>query len=142
MDLCIECKKEPVYIKKRQLCKSCYGRLQRSGKDLSPVGTASITKAKWHVKREIEFIKNYFNHNNWVHHPAFFHLGDEGYAPDFYDGETNTFIEVSGTRQAHSLNQYKYDLFRKLYPKIKFEIRLVSGELLDETISINSQMEV
>lgn len=139
MGLCIECKERPIYIKKRKLCKLCYGRLRRSGKDISSIGNAPKTVAKRRYSREIEFVKNYFGHKNWTHQPALFRMGDERYSPDFYDGETNTFIEVVGTRQAYFQNTHKYKLLRKYYPKIKFEIRLSSGELLDETVSINSQ---
>ena len=69
-------------------------------------------------------------------------MDGEKYSPDFYDGEMNVFIEVVGTRQAYSENKDKYNLLRKYYPKINFEIRLSDGSLLDETKSIHSQVEL
>ena len=126
MDLCKECNKRALHIKKRKLCAICYQRLRRSGECLSPTGkTISYKGAK-----EIEFVRNYFNHKNWIHHPATFHIENEIYSPDFYDGEINTFIEVVGTRQAYHKNKHKYDLFRKIFPLLKFEIRTSDGKLL------------
>ncbi len=139
MDICKECNKRPVYIKKRQLCILCYGRFKRSEKNISPTGKSFKTIAKWQHAREIKFIKNYFNHTNWIYQPAVFYMEDEKYFPDFYDGNTNVFIEVVGTKQAYFQNKHKYELFRKVFPLIKFEVRLSSGELLNEEISINSQ---
>jgi hypothetical protein len=82
---------------------------------------------------ELEFIKNYFNHKNWIPQPANFYLDGLKYTPDFYDAERNVFVEVSRTRQAYGQNKHKYQLFRELFPQLNFEIRKPSGELLDET---------
>lgn len=141
MELCVECNERPVYIKKRKLCNVCYGKLQRSGINLSPLSKAPGTIAKNRTAKELEFVKNYFDHKDWIYHPALFRFDNEKYSPDFYDIRTNTFIEVAGTRQAYFQNKDKYTLFKKYYPKIKFEIRFSNGELLDETASINSQTQ-
>lgn len=141
MELCIECNKKPVYNKKRKLCLSCYTELQRSGADISPLNTDHRTKTKNRIAREMDFVKNYFTHQDWIYHPALFRFDSEKYSPDFYDAKTNTFIEVVGTRQAYFQNKDKYTLFKKYYSKIKFEIRFSNGELLDETSSINSQTQ-
>lgn len=53
------------------------------------------------------------------------------YSPDFYDGNRNVFIEVIGSRQAYDQNKEKYDLMKKIFPKIKFEIRTPDGALLE-----------
>ena len=82
--------------------------------------------------REVEFIKNFFSHSDWIHQPAQFRFDGTSYQPDFYDGYRNVFIEVAGTRQAYQQGKEKYDKFRKHYPKIKFEIRLPDGSLLNE----------
>ena len=82
-------------------------------------------------KRELEFVKNYFKHSNWIYHPASFNLCGESYSPDFYDGERNMFIEVAGTRQAYSSNKHKYKLMSEIFPKIKFEVRKTDGKILD-----------
>ena len=143
IQFCIKCKKEPVYIKKRQLCRFCYGRLVRQEGRLSLIDRGEVSHRiaqNDQQKREVQFIKNYFRHNNWHYSPALFHLNGENYTPDFYDGEKNVFIEVAGTRQAYFFNKFKYDLMRQLYPKINFEIRRPDGELLDETQPINSQL--
>ncbi len=135
---CMSCKTRPVEIRKRHLCISCYQRDQRliafRGVE-AEVGKVKcdITLSKHEYQNEIYFIKNYFTHKNWMFHPATFHMGIEKYGPDFYDGERNVFIEVVGTRQAYHLNKTKYELFRRTYPLIKFEIRQSDGSLLDET---------
>ena len=89
---------------------------------------------------EFDFVRNYFNHSDWIAQPATFRLNGTRYTPDFYDSKTNTFIEVSATRQAYSFNKHKYDLFRKLYPKLNFEIRKPNGELLEEDRPIYPQL--
>ena len=135
---CVYCKKRPVQIKKRGLCIPCYQKQQRLeafveiGKEVNDF-KCQPTLLKHENLNEVYFIKNYFNHKNWIYNPAMFHMGDAKYSPDFYDGETGAFIEVVGTRQAYHLNKAKYELFRKTYPSIKFEIRHKDGSLLDET---------
>ena len=140
-NLCIKCKIKPIFIKKRELCHTCYQKAKRTG--LIPIdagGEYRTVKAK--NQREMDFIRNYFKHSNWSYEPALFRMDGEKYSPDFYDGEMNVFIEVVGTRQAYSENKDKYNLLRKYYPKINFEIRLSDGSLLDETKSIHSQVEL
>lgn len=121
-NICIKCKVKPIYVKKRKLCLKCYGQV-RHIEYKERVGR----KILYHS--EVEFIKNYFTHNNWVYQPAIFRLNGVNYEPDFYDGERNVFIEVSGTKQAFQANFDKYKLFIKTYPLIKFEIRDIYGEL-------------
>jgi len=136
IEMCIKCKKLPVHIKKRGLCRKCYSaERKKNGPFLKGVKGHSYTGAskKGHkINREFEFIKNYFNHNNWAYQPCLFRMGSEKYTPDFYDGERNVFIEVAGTRQAYSQNKEKYAMFNKTYPKIMLEIRSPTGELLSE----------
>ena len=79
-------------------------------------------------------------HQNWIAQPAQFSLNGLRYTPDFYDGERNVFIEVSNTRQAYSANKHKYELLRKLFPKLGFEVRKPSGELLNKDEAINPQL--
>lgn len=135
IEVCIECKKRPVYIKKRMLCTRCYCAFRRK--------EGFLLNKKDHVfchpvlKRqssngEILFIQNYFDHKEWVHHPAIFYFDGEKYSPDFYDSKRNVFIEVSATRQAYHQRKDKYKKFQKHYPKLKFEIRRPNGELLSE----------
>jgi len=142
MELCIECKKRPVHIKKRELCSVCYGRLYQRKKKLIKPGHdyCSRTTAKMAHDSEILFIKNFFTHSNWFFRPTTFRFNGTSYSPDFYDGETNTFIEVSGTRQAYSFNKDKYQKFRETFPKLSFEIRNSDGEIIDESKPINSQI--
>lgn len=83
-------------------------------------------------KSEAEFAKRFFRHDDWVHEPAKFRLlGGFRYTPDFYDPRRNVFIEVAGTRSAYYANLFKYDLFRRTYPGLRFEIRLPNGDLLN-----------
>lgn len=146
--ICIICKRNPIGNKKRQLCFNCYQKLRKTGKlqgvrpyrsklaidqdGLEDTITSRATVEKHEHVGELEFIKNYFRHFNWIPQPASFSLNGHKYTPDFYDGERNVFIEVSRTRQAYSANSRKYKLFRELFPKLRFEIRKPSGELLTE----------
>lgn len=129
--LCINCKKNPIYIKKRGLCKLCYPRLRKSG-ELEIKGKATPIN-KWNIahQAEIEFIKIFFEHNNWLYHPAIFRFNGNRYEPDFYDGERNVFIEVAGTSQAFYANLSKYKIFIETFPHINFEVRYKSGTLVD-----------
>ena len=128
--LCIKCKTSPVYIKKRGLCKKCYSvayQKQRKGENAS-VGMLHY----WEIRHggEVEFVKNFFDHKDWIYQPATFRLNGTIYHPDFYDGERNVFIEVAGTRQAFHANLEKYQQFIKTFPRIKFEVRYTTGELI------------
>jgi len=123
-DVCINCNKRPVDIKKRKLCKRCYAKVHYREMVARNPGLYNSNLAK-----EVEFIKNFFVHNNWIYHPTIFRLSIGNYEPDFYDGKRNVFIEVSGTTQAFYANFEKYKLFVKTFPLIKFEIRNSLGEI-------------
>ena len=123
-DVCIKCNTEPVFVQKRGLCKKCYGKVCYREMLARNPGLY-----KYRASSEIEFIKNFFTHKDWVYHPAIFRLDGCNYEPDFYDGKRNMFIEVSGTRQAFHANFEKYKLFIKNYPLINFEIRDFLGEI-------------
>jgi hypothetical protein len=128
MKNCIECKKNPIYIKSRGLCKKCSQRYYRASKGFPTF--SGYRENKIQNKAEVEFIKNFFNHKNWIFHPGCFRINGELYSPDFYDGDRNVFIEVSGTHQAFYSNRDKYQRFIKEFPKIKFEIRTEIGTLI------------
>ena len=116
-------------VKARGLCAKCYTKARRDSAGTARVGKSAVT-------REVEFIKNYFTHTNWVHHPGIFRMGGQCYAPDFYDSERNVFIEVAGTKQAYHANKVKYDMMNKYFPGIPFEVRQSTGALIEsgETI--------
>ena len=152
-DLCVICKKEPIKIKKRLLCISCYRKYKENYKEyLCIMCKEKGIEVKKHqlclkcyykkmlenkkptspgLSNEIEFIRIFFKNNqNWIYHPALFRLPDgQKYTPDFYDIERGCFIEVVGSRQAFSENKNKYKLFRDTYKDIKFEIRRFTGSL-------------
>lgn len=127
--LCINCKKIPMAVIKWGLCRKCYlkfrkdspQRFMKSFDDYSRISN----------KSEIDFVKNYFKHQNWFYLPARFSFNGLSYQPDFYDGERNVFIEVSGTRQAFHQNKEKYTKFKLYFPKIKLEVRYADGTLLN-----------
>lgn len=123
-NVCIQCNKNPIYIQKRGLCARCYYQARNYSK-------RTKTKPNWVIRhgKELEFVKNYFTHKDWFYHPVIFRLNGCNYEPDFYDATRNTFIEVSGTRQAFHANLEKYKLFIKTFPKINFEVRDIYGEL-------------
>ncbi len=126
-EMCINCKKEPVFVKSRKLGKKCYHNLLHHGELLKNQRGLKGSSSD----REIEFIKNYFQHDDWIYHPARFNLNSISYTPDFYDGQRNVFIEVAGTRQAYHLNKDKYVAFKKLFPRITLEIRDATGKLIE-----------
>ena len=132
MELCIDCKKNPITVKKRGLCARCYQRLRKEhGRLFNPDSPISNLAGK-HRNREIIFVQSYFESNkDWIHQPACFYLDGTKYTPDFYDKKRRVFIEVSGTRQAYEQSRRKYEMFKATYPDIKFEIRHPSGKLLD-----------
>lgn len=119
VEFCKTCKVKQVKIAKWGLCSNCYQSFNRERKFTSS------------SHRELDFVKVFFNHENWQHHPCIFRLEGCNYEPDFYDGERNVFIEVVGSKQALQQNKAKYYLFRRMYPKIAFEVRYSNGDLLD-----------
>ena len=127
MELCVECKKKKIWVKKWKLCYTCYQRARNAGKLKGLASYSAQTQTKRRHKREMDFIRNYFNHQNWMYQPAMFYLNGERYTPDFYDRERNVFIEVAGSRQAYEQNKGKYALMKKVFPEIKFEIRTPDG---------------
>lgn len=129
-DLCIQCRKRPIYVKKRGLCRKCYAQVYNRVHKNSCDSSAVDHYWKIRHSKEIEFIKNFFEHKNWCYQPAMFRLDDLRYTPDFYDGERNVFIEVAGTRQAFHSNEKKYKQFTKMFPRINFEVRYATGELI------------
>ena len=124
--LCISCNERPVKIKKWRRCMRCYNQLTRTA-GFNPNKNHGILKQR----TEMDFIKNFFDHKNWIFHPVIFRLNKYSYEPDFYDGKRHVFIEVAGTRQAFCNNREKYKEFTKTFPKINFEIRQVNGDLID-----------
>ena len=124
-NICINCRKEPVANKKRQLCNKCYRKLYYKNQ-LYNLHFGNINH-----ESEMEFAKNFFNHKNWLYHPVVFRLNDTTYEPDFYDGKRNVFIEIAGTRQAFHANKKKYIDFTNIFKKLKFEVRKPSGELIN-----------
>lgn len=124
--ICIVCKvKKYQYCKKREMCSPCYQKWYRINRE-----NISLNYDRDFYPTEMMFIKNYFNHQNWIYQPANFRVNNHRYTPDFYDGERDVFIEVSGTRQAFYQNRDKYHAFIEAYPKIKFEIRKANGKLI------------
>lgn len=132
MELCIECHKEKILIKSRKLCLKCAARFYKTRQGKSPL--SGYRQNKVENRAEVEFIKNYFTHNNWIFHPGCFRLNDVLYHPDFYDGERNIFIEVSGTQSAFYVNRAKYNEFLKMFPKINFEVRTEKGTVIPISI--------
>lgn len=135
--VCVECNKNQIFIKKRKLCLSCYQLLRKKGNLIGELtgcknpNPSYPTMKKYEHLSEINFIKNYFVHNNWVSHPCCFKLNNVSYTPDFYDGVNNCFIEVAGTRQAYHANKEKYVLMKSIFPLINFEVRQSNGNLID-----------
>ena len=139
MDLCKECHERAVFCKKRQLCVRCYHEARKRAGGFPPTGLYTglgrNTFEKYRKKRnvnlrEMEFVRQYFSHRNWLPQPVTFHLPAFNYTPDFFDGETNAFIEVVGTYQAFYANRRKYVAIRKQFPTLKFEVRLYDGTIV------------
>lgn len=137
MELCLDCNKEEIKVKKWKLCKRCYQRKYTKGALYGGLPfSASLerkckpTQMRILIDREFEFVRNFFSHDEWIRHPCVLRLSDNGsrYEPDFYDAKRNVFIEVAGTRQGWDQRKDKLESAMKRYPKLNFEARKVSGE--------------
>lgn len=159
--ICSKCKEKPVSVKKYWLCKTCYAEHYRNknksriaqyqrayakqkrleNQDLVDVEPAFSTNQKaeelFNLNEKL-FVRNFFAHDEWVHQPCTFRLGNMTYTPDFYDKVRNTFIEVAGTKQAFHQNKYKYAALIEEFPLIKFEVRQVSGVPIDLNFKIQN----
>ncbi len=140
---CSVCKDTNIYNIKKLLCRKCYGAYYRKILYNRKKGLEDGKSQIMHGREE-EFVKNHFNHINWIYSPASFRLKNTiRYIPDFYDAEMNVFIEVVGSRQAYHQNKGAYAQFRELYPKINFEIRKFTGEIVDENnVRMNWPVEI
>ena len=118
IDTCINCKEGPIYVKKRKLCSKCYVSIRNKTGPFLKTAISSGFSSGHQVKRELEFIRNFFDHSNWIYQPCTFKLNSDKYTPDFYDGVRHAFIEVSGSRQAYHSNKNKYDLLRKIHKNL------------------------
>ena len=137
MEMCAVCKKKEVQIKRSQLCMACYQKQRRgtgrlpTDKEAKDIKSNSVVSL-YENEGEFHFIRNFFDHVDWIHKPAIFYLGSVKYTPDFYDKRRGVFIEVSATRQAYHQNKEKYALMREYFPLVPFEIRVPTGALLSE----------
>lgn len=82
MKVCVKCKKRPVHIKKRGLCSHCYQRFRDEHGPIlkgNPNAVFNTHTSKEHQHgREVEFIRNYFTHDNWIYQPATFRFDGRG----------------------------------------------------------------
>lgn len=144
--MCIACKENLIYVKKRKLCKRCYQRWFKDEKKGTKPPLQRRPGDDYHQRiqhlSEINFSRNFFNHKNWIYQPATFRFNGDIFLPDFYDGERNVFIEVSGTHSAFYANRQKYHAFIEAYPKIKFEVRLVNGQQIPLSADIEGTYPV
>ncbi len=124
-DRCKKCGNVGIFVKKWKLCQRCYIIFMKENKN-KVINNVRIT-----YYSELDFIKNFFKHTEWIYHPATFRLNGTTYQPDFYDGKRNVFIEVSASSGAFYNNREKYLEMKKTFPKITFEIRQVNGDLID-----------
>ena len=136
---CISCGERPIEVEKWKRCHRCYQRYRH--KYVGRFHDRKVKGVTINYVSEIEFIRNFFEHQNWIYQPAIFRFNGEQYRPDFYDGERNAFIEVVGTPQAYYDNREKYKEFIGTFPKINFEIRQINGDLvdLDEKLHFNKK---
>ena len=59
----------------------------------------------------------------YIYHPYRFYFEDgTNYMPDFYCKEDNSYIEVSGTRQAYQNNKHKYLKMNHELPHVNFQV--------------------
>jgi len=137
--VCKDCGEREVSIKKWELCSKCYMKKWKSG-ELSTTGDTrvrgQIPKDPEDLRtirvKELNFLRNYFDHGAWLYEPAVFKLKEENYTPDFYDQIRGVFIEVVGSRQAYHQRKKAYQELINLFPGIAFEIRTPDGKLFNE----------
>jgi len=136
--LCERCEERKIFIKKWRLCKKCYTRLYHSGeiqKQDARIERGEQIEPEYNRPakiKELNFLRNFFDHNNWLYEPVTFRLRAGSYTPDFYDQRRDIFIEVVGSRQAYHQNKEKYEEMAKLFPHLSFEIRTPDGNFLSE----------
>lgn len=134
---CAFCQTEPITLVAIDLCNRCYRESLRNNSDHNhpqapkPEIKSAATVTKHENAGEVSFVKNFFKHTKWSHHPATFKTTEGKYTPDFYDGERDVFIEVSATQQAFNKNKHKYAAFADAFPAINFEVRTPTGALLE-----------
>ena len=110
---CLQCGKMPIYIKSVGLCLSCYHHMRY----------IKINKRiKKHFMAEEKFLVEYGNSSKLIYEPCVFKFKGLKYRPDFYDPDTNEFIEIVGTRQRWHQNRDKLQSFQETFPKIKLKI--------------------
>lgn len=152
--VCKKCESREIAFQKHKLCGPCYQKAYKKGELAGKVkhhsncsaNTASIMEREKQLPRhtsELMFVKNMFDHQDWIPQPASFILSDGSkYYPDFYDIRRSTFIEVVGSRQAYHFNKKKYEDFVNIYKGISFEIRSSNGELYDTTVRAYNKKEI
>lgn len=95
-------------------------------------GSKMLVKSRW----EAAFIKDYLEKRGlkWSYEPKRFELDDgDGYWPDFYLQDTNTWVEVKGCSYYDPAN--KVERFRKLYLQERLE--LADGPALQERYGLD-----
>lgn len=75
-------------------------------------------------KQELLFLHTIADKNKtYIYHPQWFYFKNgTKYMPDFYCENDNTFIEISGTKQAYHFNKHKYEKMKCEFPHINFRI--------------------
>jgi hypothetical protein len=117
-DRCVQCKKNPVYIKKRNLCSGCYQKLRSSGALETRRSSVVRQRIGFMNARESAFASQHLK-AGWILHPCTIRLlGGGVYTPDFWDPERKAFLELVGTRQAYYSNRAKYEDVMKAYPTV------------------------
>jgi len=133
-ELCSQCGKHEIAIKKRRLCRNCYARLHRNGQLDGCGGTntgVNVTSPRF--RREVDFAVSFFDSTeDYLYEPSVFFVPEHGrYTPDFFDKRRGVFIEVVGSKQALSANRKKMEAFVEHYGNgILFEVRNTQGEMI------------
>lgn len=144
--LCVECKTNSAFYKKRQLCIQCYQRHYECG-EIEPLPPMPKLKklrrgnlSSYEIPDELTNQYSYFFdskaeilfarlNTHCIYHPCKFYL-DKGkfYSPDFYNPHSNTFIEIIGSRQRYSQLKCNIEEFKKMFPKLKFSVLCGDGK--------------
>lgn len=78
---------------------------------------------------EKEFTKFLEKHGkSWIYEPRSFDILGMKYYPDFYCPEDKKYYEVNNSKSILQNSRWKYILFLKLYPSLKFELVRPNGE--------------
>jgi hypothetical protein len=134
-ELCVNCNKNPISIKKRKLCPVCYRKMRKSGEII----TGSRQKVEGMdiyrcTEAQMEYAASYLQAGStW--RPAVFRLPPGGkiskFTPSFWDSKRQAFVQVVATRQAYGQYRDTYRAMKAAYQGLPFLVVTTDNREID-----------